>query len=930
MGTQDFLRAVLGDEGYYCAVGITSKKAVIQKFYPSIDALMTTAKNFADEGIDAYFGLATFTDGRQRRADKIQQLRSFFLDIDCGGGKDYHYPTQSDAFLALRQFCKDNGFPKPWVVNSGRGLHVYWGLAEPVSIAQWQPVAHRLKETVATYGLKADPAPTADPARILRVPGTLNYKGETPHPVEVLQVGAAVEFDRFKNLFGDVVERPSYVPRELSETTKALMGSMQASFKKILDRGIAGDGCAQITELVTNQAEVSEPLWRAGLSVAQHCSDRAKAIHFISRRHPDYDPDDTEEKAAAIKGPYTCDTFRTLNPDGCTGCPHKIKSPIVLGKEVAEATEEDNVLVEEGQTYVVPKLPTPYFRGKNGGVFKRVQEEDEVIEVPVYHNDIYVLRRVTDEDCGESIVVRLHLPKDGVRDFAVPLSAVLSKDDLRKHLAAQGVAVVKVDELMFYLAAWTNELQFQSMADQSRRQFGWTSDKLESFAWGAYEVFPDKVQSNIPSPATSEMFRHMRAKGSLEEWTRAMEFYKKPGMEPYQFLIGLGFGSIFTALTPVNCAHFHMYSPESGFGKTTTLLAAMSIWGDPYQLMLKKEDTNNTKMHRAEVFKNIFLPMDELTNATANELSDLLYQSSSGMQKGRMMGSMNRERARGLVWQTMFASTGNVSILEKISTVKALPKGEAMRMLEYRVAGVANLEKEETDALSRALLNHHGVAALPFLQYVMANLEAVRALFASVQATIDKAAKFGPADRFHSAQLACSVTGLLVARKAGLLSYDTRAVTAWAIGMAATARERVVEMDTDAEVVISNYVAENYTNVLRIKSTDDVRINGGNALDHLVVPDGTPRSTFAIRYEYDVKKMYIVIKPFREWCIKQQIHYSGVLEALGRGRTAARVERKRIGKGTRMNLPPMPVIVLDCKGFMDDELDAAALPHKPA
>lgn len=926
METQEFLQSVLGAEGYYCAVGITDKRTVIQKFYPTIDSLLATAKNFADEGVNAYFALATFNDGTHRRTDKVNQIKSFWIDMDCGGEKEYHYPTQSDAFAALKTFCKDQGLPKPWVVNSGFGLHVYWPLIEPVSFGQWQPVAARLKAAIKEAGLKTDPAPTADAARILRVPGTLNFKSDPPAPVEILQTGGFIAFEEFAQRFATLSAKPSFVPRELSETTKALMGNMESSFKKILEKSIAGKGCAQLAHIATNQADIEEPLWRAGLSIAQHCSDRAKAIHFISRRHPQYDPNETEDKAAATKGPYTCDTFRSLRPEHCKDCEHKIKSPIVLGREVAEASEGDNEVVVEGEKHEIPKFPAPYFRSKGGGVYKRVQEENgEESSNLIYHNDIYVLKRVIDPLMGECLVVRLHLPKDGVKDFSVPLSIVLAKDELRKHLASHGVAMVNVEGLMHYLAAWANELQFQTMADEARKQFGWTSDDMTSFAWGQYEVFADRVAKNTPSKATALLFPALSSKGTLDEWKRTMLFYNQPNMEMHQFMIGIGFGGVLMPFTPVNCVQFHVYSPESGYGKTTTLSAAASIWGDPYQVMMKDSDTVNMKMNRAEIYKNIFLPIDELTNAAPKTLSDFLYQSTSGMQKGRMQGSENLERPRGDTWQTLFLSTGNASVMEKISTYKAVPKGEAMRILEHRASGIRNLEKTVTDALSMTIKNNYGVAAVPYLQYIMQNKEAVASLFAATQQALDKAAGFGPVERFHSALLACAITGLVIAKRAGLVEFDIKPVVKWAITMARKARDRVADMDSDAEVVISNYLAENYNNVLRIKSTDDVRINGAAvALDHLVVPDGTPRAAFTIRYEYDVKKMFIIIKPFKEWCVKQQLHYNGILESLQNGRTQAKIERKRLGKGTRMNLPPMPVIVLDCSGFMDDEVENAA------
>jgi hypothetical protein len=69
------------------------------------------------------------------------------------------------------------------------------------------------------------------------------------------------------------------------------------------------------------------------LSVAQVCTDRDKAIHVVSKGHPEYDPVVTDKKASDTKGPYTCATFAGINGENCIGCPNKgkITSPVSLG-----------------------------------------------------------------------------------------------------------------------------------------------------------------------------------------------------------------------------------------------------------------------------------------------------------------------------------------------------------------------------------------------------------------------------------------------------------------------------------------------------------------------------------------------------------------------------------------------------------------------
>ena len=146
----------------------------MEKFYDSIDAVLTKAQELDEAGFDAYFALATFEEAGSRKVTNVKELRTFCLDLDCGPSKEYE--NQNEAMLALRGFCKKLDLPKPLLINSGRGIHVYWFLSEPISMEEWLPVAETLKRLCAEHNLLADPAVTADAARVLRVPRTHNHK----------------------------------------------------------------------------------------------------------------------------------------------------------------------------------------------------------------------------------------------------------------------------------------------------------------------------------------------------------------------------------------------------------------------------------------------------------------------------------------------------------------------------------------------------------------------------------------------------------------------------------------------------------------------------------------------------------------------------------------------------------------------------------
>ena len=936
MDAQTFLRGVLGDCGYYCVwASRRTDKKIIQKLYTELDAVLGSANLLADNGFDAYFALGTFKTADNRKAENVEQMRSLFVDLDCGEGKGYD--TQVNALAALRSFCKDHNFPRPTLVNSGRGIHAYWPLQSPMSAAEWKPVAEKFKAVCLESGLHIDPAVTADSARILRVPGTKNFKDDPATAVQIVgALGEATPVSVFVERLGGVDAPvlsvpPVALPVALDPVTQMIAGSYTSRFKTIVLKTAQGSGCEHIKEVITNQAGISEPLWRAGLSIAKFCVDGETALHKISAGYPGYTQQETEYKASLIKGPYLCDWFNKERPGVCTGCQHwgKIKSPISLGKEVAEATEQDNVVHvtppstspnSAPEIVTIPKYPSPYFRGKNGGIWKQVELKDgDTKDVLVYVNDLYVVRRVMDAQNGEAVVMRLHLPRDGLREFTVPLTVVSSKDDFRKQLAAQGVALLNVADLMDYTMRWVTELQFKAEATEARRQFGWTDNKGTSFVLGNMEVFKDRVTPNPPAVATSGLFPAFAKRGTFEAWKEVMAFFNRPGLELHQFMIGLTFGSVLMEFQPVNAAAFHVWSKGSGLGKTTAMFAGASVWGSPDLIVLQDRDTYNSKMNRAEVYKNLVGYMDEMTNTRPQELSDFAYQLTSGMQRNRLSSKGNVERVRGEPWKTLFGTTGNTSMIDRISSYKALPQAEAQRIIEYEVQKVT-IPKEETDRLTHAIKENYGHAGVPYLQYVMNNLDTAKELAVKVQRKMDEQAGLESANRFWSVLVSRTLAGLMLAKQAGLIDWNLAGVASFARDLLKRAKAEVKDLTgVDSETILADYLGEHYNSMLRIRSTD-VTNETKTGIDHLILPEATPRGNQIVaRYEYDIKKLFLAVKPFREWCSKQQLNYNSIVEDLSKGPMRAFKHKTRIGRGTHFNAPPTAVIILECRdGFLTD------------
>jgi hypothetical protein len=191
----------------------------------------------------------------------------------------------------------------------------------------------------------------------------------------------------------------------------------------------------------------------------------------------------------------------------------------------------------------------------------------------------------------------------------------------------------------------------------------------------------------------------------------------------------------------------------------------------------------------------------------------------------------------------------------------------------------------------------------------MSNLEEVTKELETVQQRIDREAELTSENRFWSAGAACTMTALAICKRIGLLQYDTERVHNWIIRLLKVNKNTVHDMQDSVEQTLNDYVHENWNNILWIRSTEDRRGKADTGLDELVVPDATPRVGLVARYETDVKRLYLVPKSLKAWCIKQQINYASFVEDMKNKMGAKRVQ-KRLSKGTHMRLTQQSVLMV--------------------
>lgn len=919
-----FYQAVLPPEGLYCALSINNG-IVIPSFHPTIQDLCDRGTVLHAQNTNVFFALASYIDAAEgRKASNANALRCFFVDIDCGEGKPY--ADQAEGATALRAFIATTGLPTPYIVNSGRGLHVYWPFHEVLTVAKWKPLAKAFKHLCVEHRLAIDLTVTADPARVLRMVDTSNHKVSPPVPVLIMVEGVVSDLDTLKGLMPPVIEEIDWSAAKgdgVDAMTRALAGGdyPASEFSRVVRRSLRGTGCAQIANAVQNSATLEEPLWRAALSVAWRCTDAETAIHILSRGHPGYSAENTLRKAESTQGPMTCEWYRSNYSAACAGCTQQVTSPISLGRKVEAAEAVNDVYLVEQQlnpdnaeigatTKVqveIPAYPFPYFRGLHGGVYLKSKDKEsgDPIEIEIYKYDLYLTSRFYDsseqgDGEGELVGVNLHTPHDGIRRFIAPVTQLLTKEKMRDLLLKHGVVAInkELDNLMAYLAASIRNLQKSFASDRTRNQMGWTPDD-SGFVVGELEYTAHGVRLAPAASATKAMAPKLMAKGTLTAWSAVANFYDRPGMEAHALALFFGFGAPLLRLIggmEVRGAAINLMSNKSGTGKTTAQMVINSIFGHPSELLMKKTDTGVSKMQWLGTLNSIAATMDEVTNYGDEELSELIYDIPQGRGKNRMESQTNKLRVNNTSWMTFVIMSSNSSLYDKLTRLKNTSDGELRRLIELRVSRPTEISKQESDIIFGALAENYGVAGPVFMQYVLKNREKVMAQLKKIQARVDNDLNLTQADRFYSIVLACAFTGASISMKLGLHKIDISRVYAYALQVVGQIRSDIIAPAADntlaAQETLTTYINENLNNALVI--------NGARIPGIVNAPTQAPRGPLRIRYEPDTRELWIPAAALKDYFVSRQVDFQQAIKELAERhilKNGGAAMTKRIGSG---------------------------------
>ncbi len=815
----------------------------------------------------------------------MRAARAVFFDLDVGLDNLKKYSSISDAAAALKKFVEDTGLPRPMVVGSGGGLHVYWLLdRELISSTEWLTQASRLKFLAQRCGLKIDPSRTTDTTSLLRVAGTLNLKEDLKRPVDVKIVSPVINTDEFiaqlASLAPDIAAKVEKI-EGLGSNMQPAQGLPDPSIKALLDV------CPAMRRLEFLHGEYLYPEWFWGLiGNVKFVENGRDLIHQMSQPSSKYTHAYTEVKIDEWKtGPVSCEKVEEMcGSRNCIDCPFREQHnhPIVLARVTAEAPPIiikeiiDNVVIER----IIPKMPAPYIRGEKGGVYIRMEDEKgRTYLKPIYPYDFFPLDRSTNMAAEtEQQLWRVCLPFDVVRDFTVDATTFATDQALRPRLHNVGIYPSNFADARHYMLAYMQDLLKNKPVSVQHTHLGWTDDHTEF-------VLPPKIwrPDGTSAPASlSSVARnatdYICKKGTLRDQVAAMHFFDNPAYVSNQCYILSSLGAVLMFLTGHHGLIVHA-SGETGTAKSTTLLTAASFWGPPdeYTLdALKGGSTFLARTTRMDTLANLPICLDEITNITSDVAKDMaLGISQKGGGTMRLTRGGDPKAMIGGTRATIMLTTANLSLHSLLSMNNIASTAASMRVFEiaFKRTGVHTIP--QADAFLQAIRDNYGWIGEIFVQAVVKYLPIIKQRIVRVKAELGMEAAATEEERFWFAKLACDLVAGDIVRNLELIFWNLQHIRKWAIEYQVPYMRSIVRGEAklnDPVAVLTDYLESINGNIIKLNSAGGGNLGGQGVLG--------PKGELLAHWNEHLGNMYVLKQGFRNYCERRSCYSQHLLGEL--------------------------------------------------
>jgi hypothetical protein len=849
MDTLTFLQRVLPTGGRLVSIVINDGGTPRQAFFDTVEELADYCIASDTSGHNIYYAISSFIARGSRKQENVHKTKVLALDVDCAPGKPFL--TQKDGIAALSKFLTDTGMPKPMIISSGRGLHVYWILDRALLPAERQPMAEGLKTMCVAHDFSVDNALTANSSLVLRPPGTRNPKNgkmvkllmDAPDiPVADMQKimrnvtpsSAIIESPTQQNTLPPV--RPSIPPNltpnvpPRSAASAQLSANMSATQSQLppADPQRVYDDCLQIRWAVDNQDKVPEPMWYDLIGVASYCVDREGTAKKWSKNYPGYSEVDTLKKLAQWKsqatGPATCHKIEVDSPKKCTDCKLKgnISSPAMIG-----LAHQDVGLATDAPDEIAKLVPLPKsFKRAGHGIVQTINGTD----VDVCPFDLYATGYGMDEDLGyETVRYKWNRQHIGWTDLSFRQAHLTSGSrEFPTTIADQGIVLSgkkKTEGFQVLLRSYMDNLRVVRTMTDIHNSMGWKNDN-KSFVVGetVYKKGADGTlteESVALQSGANRIGRMYGQAGTLEAWRDATAILEQHKLYGHMFSLGQGFAAPlweFGGLRGITIS----FCGDTGTGKTLAQLLTQSIWGDPQQLHFASKYTANALFNRLGLYRHLPMTIDETTLMPDDEVGGFCFLVTQGRDKARLNRAAEEKAIKE--WATVVTMSTNTPLMVKLAASGSASDAQMARLIELPLYPHKLFSKTSKGGklIYRHLEQNYGVVGHHFAKALLKLGEV------EIRRRLDECADtfivaygftFTGEERYWEYAIVRYIVGCQIAKENNLIAFDYTLCVHWVLSQLEKLRATIADNHTNGWAMIHDYINEAAATILVVMHT---------------------------------------------------------------------------------------------------------------
>jgi putative DNA primase/helicase len=315
------------------------------------------------------------------------------------------------------------------------------------------------------------------------------------------------------------------------------------------------------------------------------------------------------------------------------------------------------------------------------------------------------------------------------KQWAMPLELLEDRREYRKVLRRLGLQMNSSKQGTELLQTYL-DLSHSKNAMTCVEKTGWYRQRyvLPDAAYGPSQTQP---QEQVVLQGLTHTVEGYRQRGTLDEWRTQVGALCR-GNRRLLFVVSMGFAAPMLTLLDIEGGGVHLRGPSSE-GKTTLLLVAASVWGEPSRVE-RWRATATALEGVACAYNDNLLLLDELKEIDPREAGTTAYMlaNGSGKRRGRPEGG-NRPR---LTWRVLFLSTGEISLAQHVEQAgQRTYAGQDVRLVDLPAeAGTGNGVFEDlhghangqvfADCLRRQVHEAHGTVGRAFLEELVKDLPA--------------------------------------------------------------------------------------------------------------------------------------------------------------------------------------------------------------